>query len=170
MSDTEGNKNSIKLIKPIKKISQAWDCFWFSDIKPHPINAFRILFGIYLLIYFLRYFPHVDVLFSNQGVYSPFWIPDLAPDPVIAWIVYLITLCTIVLFTLGFRTGITTPLLLIFFIYHFFLNFAVKNCSYDRLIIIFLVLLSLGKINSVWNIESKLNKNPENKKDNSPQP
>ncbi len=138
----------------MKKVINLWNKFWFEEQDAYPIAAFRIVFGIYLLIFFLKFLPFVESMFSNQGVYSPFWIPDIAPEPIFSWLIYSLTLVLIILFILGVKTIFVTPLLLFNFLYYFFLNFAVKNSSYDRLIIIFLIILCFASINNVWSIKS----------------
>lgn len=153
----EAKKDNL-VAKILNKVISAWDNYWFCEISPYPISAFRILFGIYLFIYFIRFLPNVEIMFSNLGIYSPFGIPDIASPLPIAWIIYLLTIGVILMFTVGFWTRFTAPLLLLLFLYYFFLNFAVKNCSYDRIIIIFLFMLSLGKINSVWSLKFAQNK------------
>jgi hypothetical protein len=105
-----------------------------------PLKTLRAVLGLYLLIYFLCFLPNVNLFFSNEGIYAPFLIPDIAPPPIGAWIIYLITLGLMLAFTFGFKRRLITPLLLLFFLYHFALSLAVKNCAYDRLIIIFLFL------------------------------
>ncbi len=126
--------------------------FIFGKTSPYPIATFRVLFGVYLLLYFLKFLPNVFLFFSNEGIYAPYLIPDIAPSPAVAFLIYTATLALMLAFTLGYKTRLVTPLLLIAFIYHFALSLAVKNCSYDRLIIMFLFLMSLGEIDGALSI------------------
>lgn len=128
----------------LQKILNYWNELCFKEIDPQPIAAFRILFGIYLLIYFFSQLPHVEMMYSNQGVYSPFWLPDITPAPWIALLIHLFLIACTISFIIGWQTRFVTPLILLIFLYYFFINLSVKNCSYDRLIIVFLFLMSLA--------------------------
>jgi hypothetical protein len=161
----------------MKNLIWAWDSFWFQRISPYPIAAFRVTFGLYMLIYFLTFLPNIELFFSNQGVYAPFaasynlpWpisdglvylsnAPNWAPSVQVAWFLYLCTLVLMLAFIVGYRTKLVTPLLFNFYLYHFFLSLAVKNCSYDRLIIIFFCMLCFGELDRVWSVGPK---NPNN--------
>jgi len=135
-----------------------WDEFWFKDVSPYPLAAFRILFGIYLLFYLGSFIPKVEVSFSNFGVYVPFIIPDIAPGPVGAYLIYYSMLALIAAFIVGLKTRFVTPLVLIFYLYHYFINLAVKNHSYDRVIIYLLLVLSFAEIDRVWSVSKRLRK------------
>ena len=138
------DKTTKALLAPLKGLYRAWDSFWFSDIDPHPIAAFRILFALYLLICFLCQLPHVEVMFSNQGIYSPFLIPDIAPPPWMAWGIHLLLIACTVCLMIGWKSRWMAPIILIIFLYYYLLTFSARNSSYDRLIMLFLLLMSLG--------------------------
>jgi len=123
-----------------------WDEFWFKDISPYPLAAFRILFGIYLLFYLGSFM----VSFSNLGVYVPYRIPDIVPGPAGAYLIYCSTLGLIVAFIIGFKTRLVTPLLFIFYLYHYLINLAVKNHSYDRVTMCLLAVLCFAEVDRVW--------------------
>ncbi|MBX9721709.1 MAG: hypothetical protein K2X81_09965 [Candidatus Obscuribacterales bacterium] len=127
-----------------------WNEFWFAEISAYPIAAYRILLGVYLLIYLGASAPNVALFFSNEGVYSPFLIPDIAPPVWLAWILYSLTMLLTLAFTAGYKSKFTTPALLLMFLYHFFLNIAVKACSYERLLLMSLVLMCFGEIDAAW--------------------
>jgi len=118
----------------------AWDRFWFAPTSAVPVAAFRVLLGGFLVSYFLTMALDVTLLFSNQGVYLPWLVPDYGPPPVVAWLIYLFTLASMTAFTLGYRTAVSTPLTLALFLYHYFLQLAVKHSTFERLIIEWLVL------------------------------
>lgn len=128
--------------------------FWRRPVSAYPICAFRVLLGLYLLIYFFSFWPHVTLFFSNQGVYVPFLIPDIAPAPAGAWTVYLLTLAAITAFTLGLKARLTTPLVLVLFLYHYLLYLASGGSSYDRLIITFLVILCFARLDAALSPKS----------------
>lgn len=132
-----------------------WNRFWFVPASPYPMAAFRILFGIYLLWYFGRYVTRVTVMFSAQGVYSPYLIGDWALPPFAAYVAYLGLMVTISGFILGVRTRWVTPLLLLLYTYFYFLNLAVLNTSYDRLNLLLLITLCFADLDRVWSIRPR---------------
>jgi hypothetical protein len=134
------------------RVVQLWTNFWFAEISPYPIALFRLLFGFYLLIYFLGALPNVPLFYSNEGVYSPVLIPDIAPAPAIAWLLYLMTVLLIIGLIAGYRMRIVAPLLLLFYSYHFCLNIWVRACSYDRLIYMSLIILCLAPSDHVLSV------------------
>lgn len=117
-----------------------WDRYWFAPTSAVPVAAFRVLLGGFLVSYFLTMALDVTLLFSNEGVYMPWLLPDYGPPPIVAWLIYLLTLASMTAFTLGYRTPISTPLTLALFLYHYFLQLAVKHSTFERLIIEWLVL------------------------------
>ena len=136
-----------------QKALARWEQFWFPPRAPQRMAGFRILLGLYLLAYFGALAPHVTVLFSSQGVYMPFLVPDYAPPPIAAWIVYIGTLALAMAVTVGFRTRLTVPLMLVAFLYHYFLALAVSYTSYDRLSIIYLLVLAFAEGGRVWAVD-----------------
>ncbi len=135
-----------------ERILANWNSFWFAEAPGHSLAAFRILFGIYLLGYFLSFAPNVNLIFSNQGIYIPYLIPVRALAPVAASALYIFTLLVIGAFILGYRTLLVTPLVLVMYLYFYFLNLAVKNTAYDRLNLIFLFILCFANLDGVWSI------------------
>jgi hypothetical protein len=129
---------------------ERWEKFWFPPRAPYRMAGFRILLGLYLLAYFGALAPHVTLLFSSEGVYVPLLLPDYAPPPVVARILFGITLSLALAVTLGFRSHITVPLLLAGFLYHYFLEIAVAYTAFDRLIVIYLVVLTFAEGGRVW--------------------
>lgn len=105
-----------------RRLAGAWDRSWFAPSSPYPLAAVRILLGTFLLAYFLAFAPDVELLFSSRGIYIPYLTPDYGPPPVIAWAVYVALLVACVAFTIGAATAYVTPLLLVLFLYHYFLD------------------------------------------------
>jgi hypothetical protein len=110
----------------------------------------RILFGLYLLCYFLSCAPKVNLMFSSRGITIPYLMPDWALPPVLCTGLYLLTLGVICAFIAGYRTQYITPLLLGLFLYFYFLNLSVNNTAYDRLSIIFMCILCFARLDAVW--------------------
>jgi hypothetical protein len=139
----------------IARIAGTWMNFWFAEISPYPIALFRLLFGIYLLVYFLGSFTNVPLFYSNEGVYSPLFIPDIAPAPGFAWILYLITVVLLFAFTVGYRMKVVAPLAFAFYLYHFCLNIGARACSYDRLVFMAFIVLCLAPSDQVLSFKKR---------------
>jgi ABC-type thiamin/hydroxymethylpyrimidine transport system permease subunit len=133
---------------------QLWNKIWFEPLAPYPLAATRIAFGLYLIGYFLKYSTIVDVAFSSEGVYSPLLIGDIAPEPMIARLIYALALACTVALILGFHTRIAAIATFLLFQYHFYLNFAVTNSSYDRLNTIVLAGFCLTDAGAAWSIDA----------------
>ncbi len=136
----------------LKYLAGCWTGFWFAEMSAYPMALFRLLFGCYLLIYFLGGLNYISLFYSNLGVYCPMFIPDVAPSPAVAFILYCTTVLLILALIAGYRVRIVAPLLLIFYLYHFCLNIWVRACSYDRLIAMALIILCLAPSDQVLSV------------------
>jgi hypothetical protein len=139
----------------VTRIATAWHRFFFAPARGERIAAFRILFALYLLAYFGAMLPHVELLFSNQGVYVPYLVPDCAPPPALAWPLFLaMPLCAACLLV-GYRSELSARVLFVLFLYHYFLQLAVKQSSFDRLIAIYLAVLCFADAGRVWGLDAR---------------
>lgn len=129
-----------------------WSQFLFAEVPPHSLAAFRILFGTYLLGYFLSYASCVNLVFSSAGVTNPYLIPDWSLPPVLCTALYCVNVIVIVSFIVGWRTNIISPLLLTLYGYFYFLNIAVRNTAHERLNLILLVLLCFARLDAAWSL------------------
>lgn len=136
---------------------RVWATYWFKEVPPHSLSAFRILFGLYLLAYFLSFAPKVNLMFSNEGITIPYLMPDWSLSPAFCTALYGLTLLVMLAFTAGYRTAWTTPAVLVLYLYFYFLNLAVKNTAYDRLNIIFLCILCLARLDRAWALSAPAN-------------
>lgn len=151
-----GSSSQMKhLIRLFKYLTECWTGFWFAEMSAYPMALFRLLFGCYLLVYFLGGLTHISLFYSNLGVYCPTFIPDVAPSPIVAFILYCTTVVLILALIAGYRVRIVAPLLLIFYLYHFCLNIWVRACSYDRLITMALVILCLAPSDEVLSVTAR---------------
>jgi hypothetical protein len=130
----------------------AWNQFWFAEASPYPLAAFRILLGAYLVVYFGTLLPHTTLLFSSQGVYVPYLVPDIAPPPWAAGLLGASLWLLALALLLGFRTGWTIPALIVLYLYHYFLALGVKHSSFERLILVYLLALWPSHADAVWSI------------------
>jgi Vitamin K-dependent gamma-carboxylase len=140
------------ILQLLKYPAECWTGFWFAEMSPYPMALFRSLFGCYLLLYFLGGLNHISLFYSNVGVYCPVLIPDVAPSPFVAFILYCTTIGLILALTIGYRVRIVAPLTLIFYLYHFCLNIWVRACSYDRLVVMALIILCLAPSDQVLSV------------------
>jgi vitamin K-dependent gamma-carboxylase len=132
------------MIERVARIARSYDAFWMREASGLHLGCFRILFALYLLAYLAVLAPHVVVLFSNQGVYAPYLVPDLAPSPAVAWLLFGVMPVLAVSILIGYRTELSALLLLALYLHHYFLQLAVKQSSFERLIILYLAILALA--------------------------
>jgi hypothetical protein len=144
-------------MRNIKLLIVLWEKFWFRKIPSVNIQIFRLLFGIYLFIYFAWSFPNIELFFSNQGIYSTLFVPsEIAPNIIVAWLIYSFTLLVCLLYAIGYKFRIISWLMLFLFIYYFVLNIGVKACTYERLIFIFLLIMALSSFDITKHKPNKL--------------
>ena len=139
---------------------EGWDRYWFAPASAYPTAAFRALLGGYLALYFLTLAPDVTLLFSDQGVQLPWLLPDYAPSPLVAWLVYAATVISMLSLCLGWQTRLATVLSLVGFLYHYYLALAVKHSTFERLIIEWLLLLCFTDSGRVWSIDARGQQEP----------
>jgi vitamin K-dependent gamma-carboxylase len=132
------------MIEPVARMARAYDAFWMRETNSLRLGCFRIMFALYMLAYLAVLAPDVVVLFSNQGVYAPYLVPDLAPPPAVAWLLFGAMLVLALSILAGYRTELSALLLLALYLHHYFLQLAVKQSSFERLIILYLAILSLA--------------------------
>lgn len=132
-----------------------WDGFVHAPAGGQRMAAVRIALCSYLLVYFGQMLPHVALLFSDQGVYVPYLVPDYAPGPALAWLLFAAMLLAAIALLLGYRTALTAPLLLGLFLYHYFLQLAVKQSTFDRLIAIDLLALCFASSGRVFGLDAQ---------------
>lgn len=138
-----------------RAIAAAWERFFHAPCSGQRIAWVRIAFGLYLLAYFGAMAPHVPLMFSREGVYVPYLVPDIAPPPALAWALFAAMYGLTVALVLGYRTALTASLLLGAFSYHYFLAIAVKQSSFDRLIAIVLLVLCLADAGRVLGLDAR---------------
>ncbi len=144
--------------------------FWFSSGPPHGLAVFRILLGLYFLVYWLTRLPYVELLFSNEGMAFPYfdfpadgiadlngllgWLARPGPPP-LAWALYGLTIASVVAFTLGVltRTALLTHLLL--FAYSFLVQGHLVDTSFDRVLFIITVILAMGTSDAIYSVAAR---------------
>lgn len=132
------------MIDRTARLARRYDAFWMTETSGLHLGCFRIAFALYLLGYLSVLAPDVVVLFSDHGVYAPYLVPDLAPSPAVAWLLFGAMPVLAVSILAGYRTELSALLLLALYLHHYFLQLAVKQSSFERLIILYLAVLSLA--------------------------
>jgi hypothetical protein len=132
------------MIALARAIVNGYDRFWLAPSSGTRAGLFRIAFGIYLLGYLLALAPHVTLLFSREGVYVPYLVPDLAPAAPLAWLLFCAMVVLNCALIAGFYTELAALFLLALYMHHYTLQLAVKQSSFERLIIIELAALCLA--------------------------
>ncbi len=136
-------------------LSRFWDRTLFAPSSGVGLAAFRIAFALFMLGYLGAMTPHVPLLFSSHGVYVPYLVPDLAPPPLGAWLLYLAMLGATVSLLVGYRTTLSAWCLCLLFAHHYFLQLAIKQSSFDRLIGIYLLILCFAGAGSTWSLDAR---------------
>lgn len=100
-----------------------WNHWWFRQVPPHALALFRITFGIFLLLYWGRYAPHVPLLMGNAGIAFPLFLDQYpflqTPSVSVVWVLYGLLLFTFFLIALGawMRSAVCAALLLLTYIW-----------------------------------------------------
>jgi hypothetical protein len=79
-------------------------------------------------------------------------VPDYGPAPALAHALFGCFLASAVALTLGYRPGLFAPLAIVLFFYHYFLQLAVKQSSFERLLAIYLIVLACAGSDRAWAI------------------
>ena len=125
-----------------------WEHWWFRPVPPHALALFRMVFGMFLLLYWGRYFPHVPVLMGNAGIAFPLFLdryPFLAtPSVPVAWVIYVLLLFTFLLITLGVFLRIAAWSALLFLTYIWLTSMHPHWLTMEHLTMVFLLFLGVS--------------------------
>lgn len=133
----------------VREFGHWWKHWWFRQVPPHALAFFRMAFGIFLLLYWGRYLPHVPMLMGNAGIAFPLFLdryPFLAtPSVPVAWLFYMLLLLAFLLIALGawMRTALYVALLLL--TYFWVTSIHPHWLTMEHLTMVFLVLLGCSK-------------------------
>jgi hypothetical protein len=145
-----------------ESFQKQWNHWWFREADPHGIALFRIIFGLYLLLYFGLRLPHVPMLFSELGLVIPFdlYLPEnlrfiLAPPSVeVAYLLFSLLILSLISFTIGAYTRISAMIALLFFIYYVFLAFHMMGGpTYNRLFPLFLLFFTFSDAGNAFSYD-----------------
>jgi hypothetical protein len=153
----------------VTRSAEAWGDFWFTKGPPTALGLFRILFGLYWLVPWLLWTPHVELYFSGEGMHFPFYptptsgvhsVSDLIgwmtspATPGLAWALYLATFVPILMIIAGYRTRLALVLFFGSFLYHYYLQLHMFGTSFHRLLILVNAVLILSPCGKALSLDA----------------
>lgn len=142
------------------RCTHAWQKFFLEPIQPHSLAVMRIALGGTLLILWLRYLPHVDVYFSDQGLALPYIEPHAGslsmllthPPLAAAYAIYAMLLLGIFGMLLGYRYRVASIVTIILLIYIGLLSFHNFLASWGRLLFFTTVILGMSGADRTYSL------------------
>lgn len=126
-----------------------WEHWWFRQVPPHALALFRMVFGLFLFIYWGRYLPHVPMLMGNAGIAFPLFFDRYpfiqTPSVSVAWLVYSLLLLTFLLIALGAWTRTAAWTALCFLTYIWFTSMHPHWFTMEHVTIVLLILLGVTR-------------------------
>ena len=147
-----------------------WDRFWFEPKPPTSLALFRILFGSFLLFYWLARAPYVPFLYTARGLYFPMYsAPEdgflgvrgvrtllgalMQPAPEwLTWILYGGLVLALAMFTLGVFSRRACLAYLVLSVYFHHVQVYQQNTLFDRLFLQMAVLMCLARSDEVLSL------------------
>src|SRR3954447_14041098 len=144
---------------------RAWNRFWFAPISARPLGAYRIVFGVLVLVHLLLISVDLEYWYTDAGVlrgaeaqelagplrFSPLqWYQDPATVHTVFWAIVAVT----VAFILGWRTRIMSVLLYMGLLSLHHRNIA-TNCGPDVLLMITCFLMMLSPCGAALSLDAR---------------
>lgn len=131
-----------------RTISRRWNHWWFRQVPPHALALFRITFGLFLLLYWGRYAPHVPLLMGDAGIAFPLFLDRFpllqTPSVPVAWGLYTLLLLAFLLIALGAWMRIAAGSALLLLAYIWVTSMHPHWLTMEHLTMVCLVLLSVS--------------------------
>lgn len=155
----------------MQRVGDLWRRVWFPEGPAHGLGVFRALYGLYWLVPWLMWAPHVELFFSSEGLHFPKYpapagrignVYDLIGwvtqpvSPSIAWGLYIGTGLLIVLTTVGLLTRAALILLFLLFCYYYYLYLHMYGTSFHRLLLLTHLCLLFSPCGKAVSIDSWL--------------
>lgn len=152
----------------LQNFHRLWNVWWFRSGPPHALAILRILFGLWMLLYFGLRLPYADLLFSTSGLVIPYdytihfgTIPGvsflqsvLTPlSPGFSFMILSLHIASLITFTFGFRTRLSAVIAFLFFLYEFNLSYHHMGTSYNRLFLFFSFLFIFAESGKTFSID-----------------
>lgn len=136
----------------LRRCIDSWNSWWFRRGPAELMGIFRIVFGGYLFCYWAARLPYVHLLYSTDGLVTPYWRPEelpeylrffvAVPDPSTALFLLLVFCAALLLVTLGIGMRVAGIIAVLFNAYYWILSLHVFGTSYDRLYLFTLLVLA----------------------------
>lgn len=147
----------------MSKLENFWDTFWLEEVEPHALAFTRICFGLFLLVYAGLYVPHLDVLFSNQGLVLPLYLDRfpsfawaLAPhSPAVTHVIYGVFLLCIVGITVGYKFRASVFGTIVIALYLWQLQLHIFPTSYNRILLLCLIVFLFSGAHRTMSLDQK---------------
>lgn len=142
----------------IKAFLLAWDHWWTRSAPPHTMAIIRILFGIFLLLYWGPMMNDVPMLLSREGILMPlFEYAFLTPPTVtMAYAIFALCIVAILFFTIGLFTRTSAVTILLITTYWWALSLHLTWFTMEHLIPIVLVFVAFGGGDRTYSVAMKL--------------
>ena len=143
--------------------SNSWDSFWLRSVPPHALAFTRIAFGLFLLLYAGLYIPHLNVLFSNEGLVLPLYIdrfPQLSfllspQSPLFTHLLYFFYCLCMVGITIGLFFRTSTLLTILLSLYYWQLQLHLFPTSYNRILLLCLLVFLCSGAQRTFSLDQK---------------
>ena len=155
----------------IAGIRERWDRFWFEPKPPTSLALFRILFGSFLLVYWLVKAPHVPFLFTTRGLHFPMYpSPEdgflgvtgirtflgalMQPAPAwVIWTLYAALIVSLLAFTFGVFARRACLVYLVLSAYFHHLQVYQQNTLFDRLFLQLALVMCFARSDEVLSLK-----------------
>ncbi|MDA1208890.1 MAG: hypothetical protein O2904_02550 [bacterium] len=135
---------------------------------PHQLLAlFRILFGIVLIVVWAIYLPHAGKLFSDVGTVVPLYVMDIHPWIDIffvpfswgwTYIVYILALSSLVLFTLGWDMKTNAISISVYMLYYYQLSFYHTPSLFHQALLFLIIAFAFSEADNTFSLRIKVEK------------
>lgn len=142
------------------KIIKNWHRWWFRQAPPHALALLRIIFGAFLLFYWLLKLPDIPMFSSEEGLVTPLTtFVFFTPPPVwCAYLLYAVLIIALVCFTVGFQTRVASMIAGLLYLYEWIVSISTFGTSFDRLFIFTLLVLAFSGAGNALSADMRLSR------------
>lgn len=155
------------ILETARRWMAAYDEWFFRQAPPHALALFRIVFGLFLILYWGLYASSLLFSLGNAGIALPVagtqeglpvWLAQLiaTPDPALAWTLYSLLLLSFLCIAMGvlFRPACAIALMLHLYFWASALHWA--WFTMEQLSIIFLLILLCSGADKALSLHMRL--------------
>lgn len=134
----------------LQKFSARWNRFFLRNGPPHVMALFRVAFGAFLLLYWGLKWPHIPMIFSEEGIVLPLrtGLPlglAAVPSAELSWILFSIFFLFLLFLTLGLLPRLSAGIAFLFTLYYWNLSLHLFGTSFDQLFLLILLVLAFSR-------------------------